>query len=421
MRIRHVHRLGAVLILTIVLVSACGPVEATTPAPSATYTVRPPQVTAEQVQASSATPLPEIEPGLREITNQDDLRAQFNLDLGTQRLILLLSNGCPSCVAGAEWVQERILATHPDLDLRVYAIWFPTVDASQLSSEANPYWDPEAIHDPRALNFWDAAGAVSAFMAANVELEGLDRFTVPRTFGGLQWGTAVWDTYYLYAQDSEWGDVPSNLLQSGYPILDQRASLAEALSTLPIVDTDSSTTSGTFEIDPRSSVATYRVQETLLGREINIAVGFTHEIGGRVEVDLGNLRELELSPVVVDISSLKSDNFLRDERLQQEFLESATYPLATFTPQSFSGLPESAREGESIGFEIEGTLEVREQAVPTTFQVTARLEAGRLVGLAVGQILMTDFGFQSPAIGDLIAAENEVQLELEFVAVLTAP
>ena len=43
-------------------------------------------------------------------------------------------------------------------------------------------------------------------------------------------------------------------------------------------------------------------------------------------------------------------------------------------------------------------------------------DGGRLIGTATAQILMTDFGFDPPAIGDLIRADNEVIITFEFVA-----
>ena len=368
----------------------------------------------------SPTAILEIEPGLRRLSNLEEFQDQFNQDKEASRLVLLLSSGCPSCVAGAEWIQRELLQADPDLQLRIYAVWFATVDASQLPAGTNALWDPEVLDDARVVSYWDPQRAVGEYFAGNLELQGLERSTVPRTFGGLQWGAMVWDAYYLFGPGSTWEEAPNGLVQSGYPILDARADITEALAVAG-ESQGKAVTQGTFQIDPQRSVVTYRVQETLLGRNLNIAVGFTEQIEGTIELDLENLETLVMSPMVVDISTLRSDNFLRDERIRVEFLESLTYPQAVFTANSLTGLPPSASEGEEVAFEITGTLEVREIEAPTTFRVTARLENGELTGHAEGTVLMTDFGFLPPAIGELIAAENEVQLEIDFVAVPVSP
>jgi polyisoprenoid-binding protein YceI len=398
------------------LVAGCGGPGPASPTADPTSVPPPaPTATASPSPTLEATPLPAVEPGLLQLSSVDQLSAAFSHDQGQARLVLLLSKGCPSCILGARWVDLALLAPHPDLQISVYAIWFPTVTDDLPPPGENDRWDPDALHDSRVVSYWDPSRAVSMFLAGQLPPEGITRSTVPQTFGGLQWGQYVWDAYYLFGPDAEWTDEPTPLDLSAYPIISNRAALLSALGSEPSAQI-SVPGPADFEIDPDQSLASYGVRETLVGRNLNYAVGVTHQVQGTIHWDPTDPAEISLSPMTVDISSLESDNFLRDERIREQFLESATYPRAVFTPDELIGLPDNIPSGEPIDFQIAGTLEVREVRVPVTFDVQATLMGDRTEGKATAQIKMTDFGFDPPAIGDLIKAENEVDLTLEFVA-----
>jgi hypothetical protein len=61
-------------------------------------------------------------------------------------------------------------------------------------------------------------------------------------------------------------------------------------------------------------------------------------------------------------------------------------------------------------------LKVRDVTRLTKFQTTLTLSGTTLSGLAATKFLMTDFGFQPPSILGILRAENEVNVELRFIA-----
>lgn len=393
-----------------------------TPTPTELSPTNPPaeaEATPSPTATLPPTPTPISVDTLVDLESIEALQAAFNANAGKPRLVLLLAMGCPSCLAGAQWLEEGILAQDPDLELQVYTIWFDTVPRDMLPQ--NDRWDETLLDDPRVIHFWDAPREASQWFAANVEFEGPERSSLERTYGGLRWGTHIWDTYFLYGPEVVWEETLPAPLSAGHPIIQHRQALRAVLvPTLPAVAAEA-TGVAVYEIVPSESLVTYQVGETFAGRDFNLAVGVTSQVSGEVLVNFEEPSASEVSPIAVNIQSFRSDNFLRDERIQQAFLESAKYPLATFTPTELRGLPEDVSPDERLTFEIEGDLEVRETAMPTTFAVEVWLEDGRLRGIATTQVLMTDFGFDPPAIADLIKARNEVALIFEFVAEPVTP
>jgi hypothetical protein len=98
-------------------------------------------------------------------------------------------------------------------DLQVYVIWF-----SMLPTDARSRWrwTNNAVNDPRVKHYWDEDRLVGQWFAAEVEgYEGI-----------------VWDAYYLYGPEANWGNEEPLLLSSGYTVYDGRESLLESIELL---------------------------------------------------------------------------------------------------------------------------------------------------------------------------------------------
>lgn len=173
-----------------------------------------------------------------------------------------------------------------------------------------------------------------------------------------------------------------------------------------------------YVIDPQQSQMIYRVGETFLnqGNRYNVAVGATNAVRGEVVIDRANPRNSRIGVLTIDISTFTSDNARRDNAIRERWLESARYPTATFTPTHIEGLPQTYTEGREVALRVTGDLRVRDVTRETTFATTVTLRGDVLTGTAATRILMTDFGFQPPSILGILRAENEVALELRFVA-----
>jgi polyisoprenoid-binding protein YceI len=207
---------------------------------------------------------------------------------------------------------------------------------------------------------------------------------------------------------------PTSEMAEGYPI-------AEAVSS----DSGASN-SRQFVIVPESSTARYVVAETFLAGApdrfgipagLTDTIGQTQAINGAVSVDFGQSPiALEAAEFTVDISTLSSDQSMRDNTLRDRFLQSGQYPIATFVATGVENFPATYTEGEEVTFDLVGNITIREVTQPVTWVVTATLTDGVLSGTAVAPLTMSNFGVEPPAFSNLFTVEDAFRVEVDFVA-----
>ena len=173
-----------------------------------------------------------------------------------------------------------------------------------------------------------------------------------------------------------------------------------------------------YTIVPGDSQVTYEVGETLLNQDnrFNVAVGVTDQIEGKVFLDPNFPLAAWIAPIQIDISQFTSDSERRDNKIRTDFLQSAQYPIATFTPSQIGGLPESYTPGEQVELQIHGNLTIREVTQPVTFNTTIQGEVGTLTGNATTTILMSDFGVGPISLLGILETEDEVKISFNFIA-----
>ncbi len=118
------------------------------------------------------------------------LKSQFNQDKGHSRLLLFVSPICPACVKGARIIQEDVLSTIDDDNLRVYVVWEPILPGDSVKQAQK---SARLVTDPRVKQYWipDRKLAV-AFMKP------LGLKEMP-----------AWDVYLAYSPKVTWdADVP---------------------------------------------------------------------------------------------------------------------------------------------------------------------------------------------------------------------
>jgi polyisoprenoid-binding protein YceI len=221
--------------------------------------------------------------------------------------------------------------------------------------------------------------------------------------------------------------VSCTVLRGATPTPTGAASAATAAATTGAIDaaataaaTAVATDYSVFNIAGAESEACYEVGETLpgQGKPFNLAIGVSKAIAGQIAIDKKNLASSLIGQIVIDISQFTSDSGMRDGQLRKRFLESNTYPTAKLTPTSLVGLPARAYvPGETLTFQIVGTLNLHNTDQPITFNVTAHLtDDNTLVGAATANIKMTDFGITVPDIGGFVKSNNDVYFVLNLVA-----
>jgi len=172
-----------------------------------------------------------------------------------------------------------------------------------------------------------------------------------------------------------------------------------------------------YQIDPAQSEVRYEVGETFFqDNRFAVAVGTTQGIAGELLIDFAQPSNTQIGDIVIDVSQFTSDESRRDNFIRNNGLESAQYPLATFTPQSIDGLPAQIAEGESVSFTMTGDLTLKESTRSVTWNVTLTLVGDQIVGTASTEILMSDFGV-GPIQLAFLATEDQATLFFDFVAV----
>jgi polyisoprenoid-binding protein YceI len=206
----------------------------------------------------------------------------------------------------------------------------------------------------------------------------------------------------------------------GYP-----APATAADETAAEEEVTSSTASRTFILVPEQSEASYVVAETFLenaSSQLNIPAGLVDTIGrtqvleGEFVLDFSQATPLISSFFQVDLSTLSSDQSMRDNRLKRDWLESSTYPLATFVATGMENFPADYADGQEVSFQLLGDLTIRNTTLPATFDVTATLANGQIVGTAVAPLTMSNFGVDPPSMLGLFNVEDEFRVEISFTA-----
>jgi polyisoprenoid-binding protein YceI len=176
---------------------------------------------------------------------------------------------------------------------------------------------------------------------------------------------------------------------------------------------------GTWSVDPSigsfsdftGSFVGYRVQEELANVGAAIAVGRTPNVTGTLALDGTTITETRIT---ADLTTLQSDNSMRDGQLGRQALETDTYPTATFVltqPIELGSLP---AEGATISVTAVGDLTLHGTTRSVSIPLEARLSSG--VVTVVGQlpIAFADYGIESPRSMMVLSVDDHGVMELQL-------
>jgi polyisoprenoid-binding protein YceI len=192
--------------------------------------------------------------------------------------------------------------------------------------------------------------------------------------------------------------------------------VAGASGTAASGATNGATGSMRFVIDPSQSSAKYVVQETLRGLEAT-AVGQTSSIEGEVHLTRSGVAPTPASTFRVDLSTLRSDEGMRDNFIRTNTLQTnqPANRYATFTIGSVTGFPANYVEGAEVNMTLTGTMTIRNRTKDVTWQVKARQAGEFLTATADTDFNMTDFGITPPNV-QIARARDGVHVQVVFVA-----
>jgi polyisoprenoid-binding protein YceI len=177
----------------------------------------------------------------------------------------------------------------------------------------------------------------------------------------------------------------------------------------------------TFKIRQSDSKATFRVREQLAGRQLpNDAVGTTNNVTGQLALSPEGTLVPNASKITVDVSSLATDNRMRDQFIKDNTLQTRRYPTAEFLPTKVEGLPSPLPASGEHTFKLTGLMTVKGVQKEITWNVTARRAANELLGKATTAVKFGDFGMEPPRVASVLSITDEIRLELDLAASQTA-
>jgi polyisoprenoid-binding protein YceI len=170
-------------------------------------------------------------------------------------------------------------------------------------------------------------------------------------------------------------------------------------------------------IDQQSSQASYHAREQLFGKSLpSDAIGTTSQVSGTIVLGPGGEPVADQSKVTVDLSTLQSDERRRDNFIKSDTLQTNRFPAAVFVPRETQGLSLPLPSSGQATFQLSGDLTVHGVTRPVIWQVTATFDQQKVSGNATTQVHMTDFGMTPPKAGPVLSLEDQLTLELNFVA-----
>ena len=212
--------------------------------------------------------------------------------------------------------------------------------------------------------------------------------------------------------------IGGTLAVSAFVMLNLTAGTGEASETISAPELESTGEATVYRIVPEESEVRFRIDEVLRGADYT-AVGITNEVAGDIAIDLTNPANSELGLVRINVRTLETDAGNRNQALRSFILKSAQdeYEFAEFQPTELVGLPETVSVGEPFSFQIVGDLTVTGVTNPVTFDAMVTLDAdNRLSGQAVTTVLYPDFNLTIPSAPFVASVDEDVQLEIDFVA-----
>ena len=138
------------------------------------------------------------------------------------------------------------------------------------------------------------------------------------------------------------------------------------------------------------------------------AVMRTTELSGQI-----NLDGLP-STIQVDLQSLSSDQQFRDRYVRERMFPD--HPIASFTVDSVTDLPEEFSSGESFQIPLSGTLNINGGDFPLTFDLEVRNDGNVLNVLGRTIVTWEQLNIPVPTARSVVSIENEIHVQILLVS-----
>jgi polyisoprenoid-binding protein YceI len=186
-------------------------------------------------------------------------------------------------------------------------------------------------------------------------------------------------------------------------------------SAVPTVSTNSTSGgSGTnYILVPSKNEASYTIREQLARLSFpSDAIGKTNVVTGSITVKADGTIDTAASKFTVDVSTLKSDQGMRDGYVSRAILQTNQYPDVVFVPTQVSGLPATLPQSGDVSFKLVGNLTIRDVTKPVTWDVTGTVNSGDATGLATTTFTFEDFNLPQPRVSVVLSVVDKITLNV---------
>lgn len=185
------------------------------------------------------------------------------------------------------------------------------------------------------------------------------------------------------------------------------ASLASAVALAGTWTVDGSI--GSFS-DFSGTFVGYRVREQLANVGAAEAVGRTPDVAGSLTIEGTTLTAAEIT---ADLTTLQSDERMRDGQLRRQALETDRYPKATFTLTQPADLGSVPADGSTADIILTGDLTLHGVTKSVQVSMQARLRGGVISVAGSLTIAFSDYGIQQPQSMLVLSVEDHGTMEFQ--------
>ena len=175
-----------------------------------------------------------------------------------------------------------------------------------------------------------------------------------------------------------------------------------------------------YSIIKEKSRVGYLAPKQFLNSGLETVEGITNEIIGEFTLSLSECDQADSCLLITnliiraDISTLKSNSVIRDQALNNQWLQSAIFPEALFRIDELV-LPNKDFDSK-VEDTIVGKLSIREIELDTPFSITAFLDGDKVFISGFTEIDTTWFGFDAPTKFNAWEVLNPIGIKVELVA-----
>lgn len=188
-----------------------------------------------------------------------------------------------------------------------------------------------------------------------------------------------------------------------------------AIEETPVVTgEDSGGLDGTYTLasGDADSFVGYRVDEQFAAAALtSTATGRTSDVEGTFTISGDTVEEVS---VTANLTTLKSDKDMRDNRIKTLGLESDTFPESTFVLTEPIELPAAPAAGETVTLDATGDFTLHGVTLSVTIPIEARWDGQDIQLVGSLPVEFGDYDMDAPNIGGFVSVDDNGDMEFQL-------